>query len=822
MAIINVSSATMSDQSGVSFQNVINSASSGDTLLIASGVYSFNPAVGHTLITVNKSLNIATQTNGFPATLIGTYGPPVPSPSNGYASSLPVTIQNAGGTPSGIVIQFTSGTDGHIRVDGIQFQQVGNNAGASGDMCLGMDRTDMGGPGSPGTQYTVIFTNCIFESGGVFNYVSFAGANGIIMSHCTFDSGTFNAATLVGISWTTSKYGIIGSGGHNYWNTPDTMGLVADSTGLNVGDTAQGWCGVAGLNCTYIEDSTIINGTSGAMNGDDNSRVVVRHCNVIDSSLFSHGQDTGPSGNRHYEVYNNLMQSRGNTQAQHWWGARGAVALVANNQMDATNHSSIDMQCQQCRRTSGQTACQVLPGPANRQVGIGWSASSSAQYGNPVQTQDGTGQVIDPCYYWNNTGTGGYNGGTNPNYFGVSDFNPDQCGNGLTSSNFIINGTHFFPNTARPGWVPYTYPHPLVSGLPQPPGAPVLMVVRGATPSFVQGNSFSFAPGTTGVVFTAQYAKAQVAGDSNIVIVWQASGATLTGPPTDTSGNTYSLILPQFTTPSLQFNVSVYIATNIAAAAAGANTVTVIQGVANFGEMNILEYNSLSLPFDAFSDAGDGSGTTSSGNSPITTSNAADLIISGFICDINFSTLVLPGTVTAPQGWNLETTASTNPDTTYGTSFVADQQNYSTGTYNPLWTQNVTNPNPGFTGNPWAIFALALKSSLTLPPPSPQINLTWGAVATATTYHVKWGTTNGGPYPTIVNVGNVTTFTISGLNSGTYYVVVSAFNANGESLNSNQIVATVPGSEIVIAGRSTSAATTFNPRLILRPLTGRF
>ena len=78
-----------------------------------------------------------------------------------------VQIQNMLGPGSGFMMSLTSGTDGHIRVNGLNFLQIGNNSGSASSACLGIDRTDMGGRGSPGTQYTVIFTNCTFDSGGV-------------------------------------------------------------------------------------------------------------------------------------------------------------------------------------------------------------------------------------------------------------------------------------------------------------------------------------------------------------------------------------------------------------------------------------------------------------------------------------------------------------------------------------------------------------------------------------------------------------------------------------------------------------------------------
>lgn len=71
-----------------------------------------------------------------------------------------------------------------------------------------------------------------------------------------------------------------------------------------------------------------------------------------------------------------------------------------------------------------------------------------------------------------------------------------------------------------------------------------------------------------------------------------------------------------------------------------------------------------------------------------------------------------------------------------------------------------------------------------------QVALHWNAVTGATRYNVKRATVNGGPY-TSTNIIAGVTFTNSGLLNGTtYYYVVSALNAAGESANSSQVAAT--------------------------------
>jgi fibronectin type 3 domain-containing protein len=71
-----------------------------------------------------------------------------------------------------------------------------------------------------------------------------------------------------------------------------------------------------------------------------------------------------------------------------------------------------------------------------------------------------------------------------------------------------------------------------------------------------------------------------------------------------------------------------------------------------------------------------------------------------------------------------------------------------------------------------------------------QVNLSWTASAGATSYHVKRGTTSGGPY-TQVAAPTTTSDSDTGLTNGTvYYYVVSAANSAGESANSSQVSAT--------------------------------
>jgi hypothetical protein len=94
---------------------------------------------------------------------------------------------------------------------------------------------------------------------------------------------------------------------------------------------------------------------------------------------------------------------------------------------------------------------------------------------------------------------------------------------------------------------------------------------------------------------------------------------------------------------------------------------------------------------------------------------------------------------------------------------------------------NATPMAPPATGAPAGLQAIAGNT---------QVSLTWTASAGATSYHVKRSTTDGGPY-TQVSAPTAANFTDTGLTNGTtYYYVVSALNAAGESANSAQVSAT--------------------------------
>jgi len=149
-------------------------------------------------------------------------------------------------------------------------------------------------------------------------------------------------------------------------------------------------------------------------------------------------------------------------------------------------------------------------------------------------------------------------------------------------------------------------------------------VPTSTTIAYVQGNFAT--PQTASTTVSIAYTAAQVAGDLNVIAVgWNDSKAVVSSVK-DSKGNAYALAVGP-TVQSGYASQSIYYAKNIAAAAAGANTVTVtFASAATSPDIRILEYSGAdpSNPVDVTAAATGSTATSSSG--AVTTTNATDLL----------------------------------------------------------------------------------------------------------------------------------------------------------------------------------------------------
>lgn len=320
-----------------------------------------------------------------------------------------VTITYSGTT--GFAMDFATGNDFHCGVGGIKFLPpvAGEQTGAS----------------------------------GIWGYVHFSGSGsklpllfdchivGNERQNVTAGEAAFLSwDSLGGICWNTLfdgsqvPDGLAGGGGDGMsgagihlsspraWATASTMGML-DSGGLvNV----------------YVEDCHLL--VWGQADGDDNTRLVVRHSTMNGCSWQTHGF-TSAFGGRHVEIYDcdmlNSIDNRNHTR--HAWLRAGTFLFT---------------DCFASDQNAGFGAPSLLD--------IGDNTSPPGSYPverGPGRGHNGSAHVADPIYLWSNTGGA------------ATDWSVDAA----WDSHVDLNRDIFVESGAKPDYSKFTYPHPLRSSV---------------------------------------------------------------------------------------------------------------------------------------------------------------------------------------------------------------------------------------------------------------------------------------------------------------------------------------------------------------------
>jgi hypothetical protein len=282
-----------------------------------------------------------------------------------------------------------------------------------------------------------------------------------VIWNCSFDSPSFSMAP---IAFHIQPFDLTA------WSTPSYFGMN-DSNGQHN---------------LYVENSDFHAYLNMADN-DEGARSVFRYSFFNNAGFGTHGADTSLISQRYFEFYNNTgnfnAYNDGTTFNMNWWFfVRGGTFVIHDNNLPALQSTDygtkgdLDMTVMNLRRSAGANPCwgagtsggaafhapqQVGTGyvTGTGHDGLGRSTYSLASFGysSPQFVGDS-----EPGYVWGNS--------RQPlNNISITDYSgpANLCtgSNFDTSTNYIaLNRDYFNGSTAKPGYMPYTYPHPLAKG----------------------------------------------------------------------------------------------------------------------------------------------------------------------------------------------------------------------------------------------------------------------------------------------------------------------------------------------------------------------
>jgi hypothetical protein len=241
---------------------------------------------------------------------------------------------------------------------------------------------------------------------------------------------------------------------HCYFHNTSVL-IIGDANLMANGLWAQPLNLGSASGVVYVEDCTFVaTEFTNAIDANYGGRYVFRYNTVTDAYVEAHSVQGDHRATRKWEIYNNTFKQI--TRAM-WvpMMLRGGTGVVFNNTLTGTwglSRISLDnvRSCEtrpvsgKCDGSSPWDGNQINGYPCRDQIGRStdfflWT--SSAPY---------PPQALDPAYAWNNK-------------HGANDvtFYQHSC---AASISHIQPGRDYYDNTQKPGYVPYTYPHPWAQG----------------------------------------------------------------------------------------------------------------------------------------------------------------------------------------------------------------------------------------------------------------------------------------------------------------------------------------------------------------------
>jgi len=245
------------------------------------------------------------------------------------------------------------------------------------------------------------------------------------------------------------------------FNMPTSSGSKAISV---FGTGAQehqpfGWgLGLGGAQFIFVEACTFNfdDRNDGALDAYGGARYVFRHNTVIGTNVEHHGADSGGyRGTHSYEIYENTFSCTGGCSSQRAHHFRSGTGVVFNNTYTG-NYTVMDLaNYRSCGSYSPHGECSG---------GSGWDGNDGYQgypcldqIGHIFDADGGAGYSLEPLYEWGNTRNGA-----------DIDFSLSSGPGCARHDLHIVANRDYYNDTQRPGYTPYTYPHPLTFLLSAP------------------------------------------------------------------------------------------------------------------------------------------------------------------------------------------------------------------------------------------------------------------------------------------------------------------------------------------------------------------
>ncbi|MFH1787457.1 MAG: myxococcus cysteine-rich repeat containing protein [archaeon] len=351
-----------------------------------------------------------------------------------------ITIQGAGADMGGTVIINTKpfleydgmfeirSDDSHeIRVTGIWFKGSTTNVGAVSHInVIGIS-----------TDAIVRIDNCKFSEGYMNDNWVLGSAIVIsgpyaIVNNCTFD--------------TAGKETIQVTGESEHWTNPTNVGTD---------------------NSIFVENNVFINnyvnptGAHHIIAGFGGARYVLRYNDVHNGNIDAHGFCGNIKGStRWYEIYENNLYIDSSFSQTDFMFLRGGSGVVYNNNIINDGSLNYDIRLTNYRSDEDWCNAATIRGASYEKCACNTINNPGEGYPSYDQIGRGQNQDSEPLYIWGNNFLGNQRSFTNIGVVDLGGSCDDECGVVQNMADWIQQNRDY-NLIEKPGYTPYTYPHPL-------------------------------------------------------------------------------------------------------------------------------------------------------------------------------------------------------------------------------------------------------------------------------------------------------------------------------------------------------------------------